>query len=337
MESKLRPRLCYLVKEERDYGFHLQGGRKIGGEFIRKVVPGSSADLGGLRPGDRVVEVNGVNVEKDSHHEVVKRVRAIPNRVRLLVVDSDTDEYLRSRGLVPLAHPGSHFLLINSQYTLLLSYFPLQLQVEPSPEPTDELCPRLCHLVKEDNGYGFSLHSNKTKGGQFVHSVDPGSAAESADIRPGDRILEVNGVNIEGLTHSEVVALIKSGREEVRLLVVDQEMDELFHRLKKIYTQLFEASFLMLSSLRFLTEAYMDESATESIKSTLCSTPELPTTNPQIINVTDDRRVSDPFVDSGLVLSSTAAEAKQKVRASRNKKRAPLMEWSKKRELFSSF
>nr|XP_020451695.1 Na(+)/H(+) exchange regulatory cofactor NHE-RF2-like [Monopterus albus] len=100
MESNLRPRVCYLVKGKRDYGFHLQGGRKIGGEFIYKVVLGSSADLGGIRPGDRVVEVNGVNVEKDRHHEVVKRVRAIPNRVRLLVVDSDTDEYLRSRGLV---------------------------------------------------------------------------------------------------------------------------------------------------------------------------------------------------------------------------------------------
>nr|XP_020451875.1 Na(+)/H(+) exchange regulatory cofactor NHE-RF2-like [Monopterus albus] len=419
MESKLRPRLCYLVKEERDYGFHLQGGRKIGGEFIRKVVPGSSADLGGLRPGDRVVEVNGVNVEKDSHHEVVKRVRAIPNRVRLLVVDSDTDEYLRSRGLVCtedmaiemgtlLSRPSSRPMPATSSLVRKISPLSvkpdhlhsfhstaedlsidmiiqdkvkrssltscsatdIELQVEPSPEPTDELCPRLCHLVKEDNGYGFSLHSNKTKGGQFVHSVDPGSAAESADIRPGDRILEVNGVNIEGLTHSEVVALIKSGREEVRLLVVDQEMDELFHRLKST------------SITNHAKEAYMDESATESIKSTLCSTPELPTTNPQIINVTvtdapitymsqksrangssashssrssttqsdisnsdisiqvfdeDDRRVSDPFVDSGLVLSSTAAEAKQKVRASRNKKRAPLMEWSKKRELFSSF
>lgn len=37
----------------------------------------------------------------------------------------------------------------------------------------------------------------------------------------------MNGVNLEGLRHSEVVALIKGG-EEVRLLVVDQETDELF-------------------------------------------------------------------------------------------------------------
>lgn len=51
----------------------------------------------------------------------------------------------------------------------------------------------------------------------------------------------------------------------------------------------------------------------------------------------DERRVSDPFVDSGLRLSPTAAEAKQKVLASRNKKRAPPMDWSKKQEIFSNF
>lgn len=63
--------------------------------------------------------------------------------------------------------------------------------MQPSPELTVELVPRLCHLVKGEHGYGFNLHSDKTKGGQFVRSVDPGSTAESADIRPGDRLVEV--------------------------------------------------------------------------------------------------------------------------------------------------
>lgn len=70
MDSELRPRLCFLTKGERGYGFHLHGERNRGGQFIRKVEPGSSADLAGLRPGDRVVEVNGENVEKENHHQV---------------------------------------------------------------------------------------------------------------------------------------------------------------------------------------------------------------------------------------------------------------------------
>lgn len=66
-----------------------------------------------------------------------------------------------------------------------------KVQEQPSPEPPVELLPRLCHLLKGQHGYGFNLHSNKSKRGQFVRLVDPGSAAESADIRPGDRLVEV--------------------------------------------------------------------------------------------------------------------------------------------------
>lgn len=70
MESVLRPRVCYLIKTERGYGFHLHGEKNKGGQFIRKVEPGSSADQAGLKPGDRLVEVNGENIENDNHHQV---------------------------------------------------------------------------------------------------------------------------------------------------------------------------------------------------------------------------------------------------------------------------
>lgn len=55
------------------------------------------------------------------------------------------------------------------------------------------------------------------------------SLAVSSDVLLS--LSQVNGVNIDGLRHSEVVALIRAGGEEVRLLVVDQETDELFQRL----------------------------------------------------------------------------------------------------------
>lgn len=69
----------------------------------------------------------------------------------------------------------------------LLSQVPVQL----SPELPAEHLPRLCCLVKGDNDYGFYLHSYKTRSGQYVRLVEPGSAAEIADVRPGDRIMEV--------------------------------------------------------------------------------------------------------------------------------------------------
>ncbi|KAG7223782.1 hypothetical protein INR49_026465 [Caranx melampygus] len=427
MESELRPRLCFLTIGERGYGFHLHGERNKGGQFIRKVEPGSSADLAGLRPGDRVVEVNGENVENEAHHQVVSRIREVPHRTRLLVVDRETDDYLRSRGLActedlaiemgtlsprpspkptpssspiprentplspkpnhmhpshpPAADSPTHMItqgkVKRSSVTSSTATDP-ELQVEPSPEPTNEFLPRLCHLLKGEHGYGFNLHSDKTKRGQFVRSVDPGSAAEAADIRPGDRLVEVageitqclvNGVNIDGLRHSEVVALIRAGGRKSASSW-------------SIRKQTSSSKDWGSHPPPAMSKVYVDESATESAPPTPSPTIELPTADPPVINVTltespitkmspkprtngssasqssrssttqseisssdmsiqvpdeDERRVSDPFVDSGLRLSPTAAEAKQKALASRSKKRAPPMDWSKKQEIFSNF
>uniref|UniRef100_A0A667ZJQ1 Na(+)/H(+) exchange regulatory cofactor NHE-RF n=1 Tax=Myripristis murdjan TaxID=586833 RepID=A0A667ZJQ1_9TELE len=325
MESELRPRLCFLTKGDHDYGFHLHGERNKGGQFIRKVEPGSSADLSGLRPGDRVVEVNGENVEHETHHEVVSRIRAVDHRTRLLVVDRETDDYLRSRGLACTEELAIEMGTFSPRPTPSTSPIPREngsLPAEPSPESpeaTVELLPRLCHLLKGEQGYGFNLHSNKTQGGQFVRSVDPGSAAERADIRPGDRL--VNGVNIEGLRHSEVVAIIREGGQETHLLVVDQETDELFRTLGIQPTSSHVKGQIAEKSRR--------NERGESVHETSACVLKVPDE--------DERRVSDPFLDSGLRLSPTAAEAKEKAQARRHKKRAPPMDWSKKQEIFSNF
>lgn len=97
-------------------------------------------------------------------------------------------------------------------------------------EPTVRLC-MLRTWPKHFDGYGFNLHAEKSKtsttangnttggsgsglpfsGGQYIGKVDRGSPAESAGLREGDRIVQVDGVDIEGETHSKVVARIKKG------------------------------------------------------------------------------------------------------------------------------
>lgn len=83
---------------------------------------------------------------------------------------------------------------------------------------------RLCHITKWDNfdGYGFNLHAEKGKPGQYIGKVDEGSPAEAAGLQQGDRILEVNGESISNKNHKEVVELIKGLQNETNLLVVDQ-------------------------------------------------------------------------------------------------------------------
>lgn len=82
---------------------------------------------------------------------------------------------------------------------------------------------RLCHVIKVDDfdGYGFNLHAEKGKQGQYIGKVDDGSPAERAGLKQGDRIIEVNAVNIGNETHKQVVQRIKAIASEVQLLVVD--------------------------------------------------------------------------------------------------------------------
>lgn len=97
---------------------------------------------------------------------------------------------------------------------------------------------RLCHLKKWPHfqGYGFNLHAERSRQGQHIGKVDPNSPAESAGLREGDRIIEVNYVNISNENHQQVVKRIRSGLEydnvthddEVLLLVVDRQADEWF-------------------------------------------------------------------------------------------------------------
>lgn len=101
---------------------------------------------------------------------------------------------------------------------------------------TPKLVPRLCHIVRwpDFNGYGFNLHAEKGKAGQFIGKVDEGSPAEAAGLKQGDRIVEVNGTNIGNENHQQVVGRIKAGGDETRLLVVDAETDQHYREEKKV-------------------------------------------------------------------------------------------------------
>lgn len=73
-----------------------------------------------------------------------------------------------------------------------------------SSAPPGPAAPRLCCMEKGPDGYGFHLHGEKGKSGQFIRKVEPVSPAEAAGLRAGDRVVEVNGLNVEQETHHQV-------------------------------------------------------------------------------------------------------------------------------------
>ncbi|KRY32387.1 Sorting nexin-27 [Trichinella spiralis] len=111
---------------------------------------------------------------------------------------------------------------------------------------TQDSQPRFCnsdlhnvYIQKAENGFGFNVRGQVSEGGQYrsingqlfaplqhVSAVIKNGAAEQAGLLRGDRILEVNGVNVEGATHKQVVDLIKSSGDELILTVISLSPSE---------------------------------------------------------------------------------------------------------------
>ena len=111
--------------------------------------------------------------------------------------------------------------------------------------------PRLCHIKKwpHFDGYGFNLHAEKNKPGQYVGSIDAHSPADAAGLKEDDRIVEVNGVNVNMENHKQVVGRIKAVVGETRLLVVDKACEE-WHREEQVVVRAGLPYVIHLSSER---------------------------------------------------------------------------------------
>ncbi|XP_066522398.1 Na(+)/H(+) exchange regulatory cofactor NHE-RF1a [Hoplias malabaricus] len=366
MSEDLRPRLCVLEKDSNGYGFHLHGEKGKVGQYIRLVEPDSPAQLSGLSAGDRVVFVNGESVEGESHQQVVSRIRAVTGQLELIVVDSETQELLSKLNLqcqkefvsdgIPQAteEPKPREELLNGT--------PREGSPEPgtngtaaadrvsvsSKESKNELRPRLCHMKKGATGYGFNLHSEKSRPGQYIRAVDEDSPAEKSGLRPKDKVVQVNGMCLQGMQHSEVVAAIKAGGDELRLLVVDPDTEAFFSSCQVVPTEEHLTGPLpeLATSTESADEKVKDEtpqvdkpkiSASPSTSSTssTASIPAATVSTPPPEEKPVERTVSGD-ASLNLDLSLSLQQAKERAHQKRSNKRAPPMDWSKRSELFSN-
>ena len=69
------------------------------GQFIVQIYANSPAEAGGLKDGDRIIEVNGDNVEDDLHQQVRQRIKAGGDETRMLVLVKAANEYVRGKGI----------------------------------------------------------------------------------------------------------------------------------------------------------------------------------------------------------------------------------------------
>jgi len=75
-------------------------------------------------------------------------------------------------------------------------------------------------ITKGPGGFGFNL---SRKGAlQYLKAVDAGGPTELAGGSAGDVIYEINGIAITGLTHGDLVRLVKAGGSTVHMKIVKE-------------------------------------------------------------------------------------------------------------------
>nr|XP_047134660.1 protein lin-7 homolog C isoform X2 [Hydra vulgaris]XP_047134661.1 protein lin-7 homolog C isoform X2 [Hydra vulgaris] len=86
-EGYSHPRVVEIPKTEEGLGFNVMGGREQNSPiYISRIIPGGVADRhGGLKRGDQLLAVNGVNVEGENHERAVDLLKAAKGIVKLVV------------------------------------------------------------------------------------------------------------------------------------------------------------------------------------------------------------------------------------------------------------
>ncbi|KAM4038148.1 glutamate receptor-interacting protein 1 isoform 20-T20 [Anomaloglossus baeobatrachus] len=178
-----------MKKEGTTLGLTVSGGiDKDGKPRVSNLRQGGiAARSDQLNVGDYIKCVNGINLTKFRHDEIISLLKNVGERVVLEV------EY----ELPPVSIQGSGVIFRTVEVT----------------------------LHKEGNTFGFVIrggaHEDRNKSRPVVITcVRPGGPADrEGTIKPGDRLLSVDGIRLHGATHAEAMSILKQCGQEATLLV----------------------------------------------------------------------------------------------------------------------
>ncbi|XP_032406895.1 protein scribble homolog isoform X15 [Xiphophorus hellerii] len=220
-----------LIRNDKGLGFSIAGGKgstpyRTGdtGIYISRIAEGGAAHRDStLRVGDRVISINGVDMTEARHDQAVA----------LLTGTSPTIALLVERDLsAPGGSPGQNRARAHSPPPPEPSASPDQdeegLQGNHMGKLEDEYPIEEVTLVKSGGPLGLSIvggsdHASHPFGinepGVFISKVIPHGLASQSGLRVGDRILEVNSIDLRHATHQEAVRALLANKQEIRMLV----------------------------------------------------------------------------------------------------------------------
>ncbi|XP_072555593.1 disks large homolog 1-like isoform X4 [Paramormyrops kingsleyae] len=223
-----------LVKGPKGLGFSIAGGvgnQHIPGDnsiYVTKIIEGGAAHKDGkLQIGDKLLAVNSSCLEEVSHEEAVAALKNTPDVVYLKVA-KPTSVFMSDSFIPPdvtnsySQHLENHITSPSYLSQPLVSsssgrYSPVPKSVLTDEEITRE--PRKVVLLRGSTGLGFNIVGGEDGEGIFISFILAGGPADlSGELRKGDRIVSVNGVDLRGATHEQAAAALKNAGQTVTIV-----------------------------------------------------------------------------------------------------------------------
>nr|XP_055058705.1 discs large homolog 1-like protein isoform X7 [Misgurnus anguillicaudatus] len=223
-----------LIKGPKGLGFSIAGGvgnQHIPGDnsiYVTKIIEGGAAHKDGrLQIGDKLLAVNSSCLEEVTHEHAVTALKNTPDVVYLKVAKPNS--VFMNDSFVPpditnsySQHMENHI----SPSTYLSQPLPPVHSGRYSPTPKtmvgdDDVTkePRKVVLHRGSTGLGFNIVGGEDGEGIFISFILAGGPADlCGELRKGDRLVSVNGIDLRGATHEQAAAALKNAGQTVTIV-----------------------------------------------------------------------------------------------------------------------
>nr|XP_018899878.1 PREDICTED: protein scribble homolog isoform X6 [Bemisia tabaci] len=224
------------------------------GIFISRVAEGGPADLADLRVGDKLISVNGHSLVNADHYTAVEVLRAAGSTLVLEVtrevpviqphvktdhssgsvastIRDGADSACSSISTSRAPSAASHNSAITSGFESAGANPPEMLN-KPSivSESTKNVEMRKqivqTTLIRDQNGLGFSIAGGKgcppfkdNSDAIFISRLTEGGVAErNGVLQVGDKVISINGIDMEGARHDQAVTMLTGLERHIRIV-----------------------------------------------------------------------------------------------------------------------
>ncbi|XP_037643295.1 discs large homolog 1-like protein isoform X2 [Sebastes umbrosus] len=224
-----------LVKGPKGLGFSIAGGvgnQHIPGDnsiYVTKIIEGGAAHKDGrLQIGDKLLAVNSACLEEVSHEHAVTALKNTPDVVYLKVAKPNSVFMNDSFAPPDLTNSYSQHMENHISPPSFLGqpipppassgrYSPTPKSMLGDDDVTRE--PRKVVLHRGATGLGFNIVGGEDGEGIFISFILAGGPADlCGELRKGDRLVSVNGVDLRNATHEQAAAALKNAGQTVTII-----------------------------------------------------------------------------------------------------------------------